>query len=444
LSRIAVIGGGIAGLTAAHRLMAEHDVVVFEREATPGGKVRSQQIDEYLFEWGPGGFLSSADDVRALVREVGLDDALLEAGPAAKNRYIFWNGRLHQLPARPQAFFALSLLSATGKARAFGELFVQRRAGGDGDADAPDESVSAFMTRRFGAEVAERIVAPALLGVSGGDAATTSIAAVFPRVPAFERERGSVIRGMIASARKGTHMMSLRDGGMQRLTDRIAERLGTRLRLGSAVERIERSGGGWQLTTAGGETLVDGVIIATPSDAAAALVNAFDAELAADLGRITYAPMRAIGVAFRATDMPAPLDGFGFLAARGSGIRILGATYTSAIMPEQAAPNTAYLRVFMGGSTDADAIALDAAQARAIVLRDLATVLGVHAEPVAYHEALWPRAIPQYGLRHRAIVRAIGERAAQHPRLAFTGNAFRGLGVSDTVTDARAVAAAFG
>jgi oxygen-dependent protoporphyrinogen oxidase len=201
---------------------------------------------------------------------------------------------------------------------------------------------------------------------------------------------------------------------MQRLTKRLADGLGARLRTSATVTHIERAGAGWRITSDDGSFAADGVVLATPAGVAAQLVAGFDAELAAQLGRIPSAAMRVIGIAFRATDLPAPLDGFGFLAARGSDVRILGATYTSSIMPDQAPADTVYLRVFMGGATDLGAPTLDADAARAIVLADLRTVLGIAAEPVAFHEVVWPQAIPQYALAHREIVAGIETRAATH------------------------------
>ncbi len=438
MSTVAVVGGGIAGLAAAYRLSAAHDVVLFERETTPGGKIRSQKIDGYLFEWGPSGFLSSAEAVQALVAELDLSAALTPARPAAKNRFIYWNGELHRLPAKPPEAFAMSILTPLGKLRAFRELFIARGANAD------DESVFAFMERRFGPEVAERLVAPALLGISGGDAATTSLAAIFPRLREIEREHGSVIRGMMKGPRRSSSLCSFADGGMQTLTDRLAERLGERVRRGTAVQRIEPHGERWRVVHDGGETVADAAIVATPADVAATLVGGFDAELAARLREIPYAPMRAVGVAFWKDDVPVPLDGFGFLAARGQGVRLLGAFYTSSIVPQHAPPGTAYLRIFLGGATDPDIAKLDEAAVRAIVLADLRTILGITAVPVAYHEVLWKQAIPQYRLGHPALVRAIEEKTAAHPGLALIGNAYRGLGVGDNVRDALTMAERIG
>jgi oxygen-dependent protoporphyrinogen oxidase len=212
------------------------------------------------------------------------------------------------------------------------------------------------------------------------------------------------------------------------------------LRTGVGVQRIERGDDGWRIVHDDGEAVVDGVVVATPADVAAGLVEGFDAELAARLNEIPYAPMRAVGVAFRTADVPAPLDGFGFLAARNEGIRSLGAFYTSSIVPEHAPPETTYLRIFLGGAADPAIAALDAETVKWIVLADLRRVLGITAPPVAHHEILWPKAIPQYTLRHRSIVRAIEQREATHPGFALAGNAYRGLGVGDNVRDALAIA----
>jgi oxygen-dependent protoporphyrinogen oxidase len=440
MSTIAIVGGGIAGLTAAFSLSAEHDVVVFEHEGAAGGKIRSQQVDGFLFEWGPSGFLSNAHELNALAAELELTDDVIDARPEAKNRFIYWDGKLHQLPSKPPEVFSMSLLSPGGKLRAFCELFVPRRAADDGE----EESVYAFMARRFGTEVAERIATPALLGVSGGDAASTSLAAVFPRLPELERERGSVIRGMVRGSRTASQMRSFAGSGMQRLTDRLVERLGNRVRLGTTVTRIEPDGAGWRIVHDRGEAVAERVVVATPAYAAAGMVAGFDAELARQLGEITYAPMRVIGVGFRREDVAAPLDGFGFLAARGCGVRILGATYTSSMLPEQAPPGTVYVRIFMGGAADRGAAQLDAETARTIALADLATTLGITATPLAYHEMVWHNAIPQYALGHRKRVQTIEQLALAHPGLALAGNAYRGLGVNDTIRDAQTVATRIG
>jgi oxygen-dependent protoporphyrinogen oxidase len=435
--RIAVVGAGIAGLALAYRLSAAHDVTVFEREAAPGGKIRSQHLDGYLFEWGPNGFLSNAEALSALVDELGLGPELVQAAPAAAKRSIYWDGKLHALPAKPQQALSMSIVSPAAKLGALRELFTPRYVQRDPERD---ESVYEFVARRLGPEFAERLISPALLGISGGDARTTSLDALFPRMRAMERDHGSLIRAALASKRRPGRLTNFGALGMARPVERLAELLGPRLRTGASVRGVRPAGAGWELDVDAGTGIerfgCDRAVFAVPAYDAAEVLGPLDAELDRELRAIAYVPMRVIGLAFRPQDVPVPLDGFGFLVARNFGVRILGALFTSTIFPMQAPPGTAYLRVFLGGAVDPQAAELDAEQARAVVRADLRTTMGIAAEPIAYHEYVWPRAIAQYRLDHRARVRRIEARLAALPGLDVAGNAFRGLGLGDNVRDA--------
>jgi oxygen-dependent protoporphyrinogen oxidase len=411
--KIAVAGGGLAGLVAALRLRDDHDVTVFEREAHPGGKIRSQSLDGFLFEWGPNGFMSSAPELREVVHDCGLEHAVVPAAAAARKRYVYFGGTLHALPSNPREALGLTLLSAGGKLRALGGLLARP------PRPVSEESVYDFFARRFGSQVAERVVRPALLGITAGEARATSMDALFPRMRELERVHGSLLKGL-TRARGAPARLSTLAGGMSQLIDGLTTTLGTRL------EHARGAGD------------FDAVLLAIPTYAAARILRAVDGELEALLEGIPYAPMRVCGIAFRSRDVPAALDGFGFLAARDQGVRILGALYTSTLFPQQAPPNSAYLRVFLGGTTDARAMDLTEPEALAAICRDLAITLGIAADPIAFHDHLWPRAIPQYALGHLALLQRIDVRLASLPRLVLTGNAYRGVGVADVVRDARA------
>lgn len=430
--RVAIVGAGVAGLSAALSLQADHEVVVFEAEGAPGGKMRSEHRDGYLFEWGPNGFLSDAKEMRALCDDLGIADELVEANAAAAKRYIYWGGKLHALPQKPPQALTTALLSPLGKARALRELFYKP------DASVRDrETVQDFFVRHFGIEVAERIVAPALLGMSAGDACETSVDAAFPKLREMEREYGSMLRAAMRNRpAERSKLLSFGAAGMQRFADAARGRLGDRLRLTAPVERIDRDDASWRVSATGETERFDAVIATAPAYAAASMVRAFDSKLSALLGHIAFAPMRVLGLAFRAKDVPVPLDGFGFLAARRQGVRILGALYTSTMYPEQAPPDTAYMRVFMGGAADPEVMALDEDAACQVALHDLRTTLGITAEPIAHHKVLWPKAIPQYGRDHVALVAQIDAHVKRHRRLVIAGNSYRGLGVGDTVREA--------
>ncbi len=427
--KIAVAGGGLAGLAAALRVRDDHDVTVFEREAQAGGKIRSQSFDGFLFEWGPNGFSSSSPELRDVIRVCGLENEIVPADAAAVKRYVYFGGRLHALPSRPQEVLRFSLLSGRGKLGALRGL-VARAPKGE-----RDESVYDFFARRFGDEVAERVVRPALLGITAGDARATSMDALFPRLRELERRHGSLVKGLMR-ARSAPGRLSTLRGGMTRLIDGMAGVLGARIERSCEVRRVARNGTQWRVEHTRGANDFDAVMLAVPAYAAAELLRDVDTDLPGLLERIPYAPMRVCGIAFRAQDVAAPLDGFGFLVARDQNVRILGALYTSTIFPQQVPRDCVYLRVFLGGTTDPQAMDLSEGEALAIVRRDLATTLHITAEPIGYHEHLWARAIPQYGIGHREILREIDVRLASLSGMALTGNAYRGVGVGDVVRDA--------
>jgi protoporphyrinogen/coproporphyrinogen III oxidase len=441
--KIAVVGAGIAGLAIAHRLMRAHDVRVFERSERPGGKIRSETLDGYLFEWGPSGYLSDAAELQGLVEEVGLAPQVQAAASAASSRLIYWNGKLHRLPRRPTQIFDMSLVSPVGKLALLREPFVSRLPQRETERD---ESVFEFVERRVGREFAERLISPALLGISGGDARQTSLDALFPRLRALEHEYGSLILGSLRGGRKAGHLTAFGAAGMQALITRLTELLGARLQTGVGATRLERDGDAWKLTLQRGADgplesyAPDCVVLAIPAYDAAGIVVDLDAPLAAELHGIPYAAMKVAGIGFHAKDVIPPLDAFGFLVARGFGVKILGALYISTIFPQQAPPGVAYFRTFLGGTLDPESAVLGELRARAQICADLRTTLGIEAEPLVYHETNWPRAIPQYRLDHRARMRRIDERLSRLPGLELAGNAYRGLGLGDNVRDALAVA----
>ena len=437
--KVAVIGAGISGLTAAYRLQkAGVEVVVLEREAVAGGKIRSSSENGLTFDWGPNGFLSNAPDTLKLVGDLGLNSELEPAAEAAKHRFIWRAGALHKLPGTPPAAIATKLLTPLEKLRASSEYFIPA-----GETRA--ESVFDFAARRFGRAVAEIFIAPMVIGITSGDARATSLDALFPRMRAMEQSKGSLLRAMIAGQRQAkksgikppiSRLTSFKQGGIQRLTDRLSELLGSSLKLGVSVSKLECLNSDYRVFSSVGMLEVDAVILATPAFVSADLLESFKPDLALELRGIPYADVRVFGLTFKASDVPANLDGFGFLIPRDAGIRILGCLYTSTLFPQQTKDNLVFLRVICGGSVDPSFSSLDPDAALEVVKHDLKLTLGITAQPESVHEARWDKGIPQYALDHPTRIAKIEKLLAQTPGLYLAGNSYRGVGINDCIREA--------
>lgn len=437
--KVAIVGAGISGLTAAYRLrQAGVEVVVLEREVVAGGKIRSSSQDGLTFDWGPNGFLSNAPNTLKLVEDLGLTPELEPAAEIAKHRFIWQNGALHKLPGTPPAALATKLLTPFQKIRALLEYFVP--------AKKPEfESVFEFAARRFGRAVAEIFIAPMVIGITSGDARVTSLDALFPRMRGMEQSQGSLLKAMIAAQRQAkktgvnppsSRLTSFKQGGIQRLTDRLTELLGDSLKLGVTVSKLKPLTHGYRVFSSFGMLTVDAVILATPAFVSADLLESLNLELALELRSIPYANVRVFGLSYNPSDVPANLDGFGFLATRDHGIRILGCLYTSTLFPTQTSSDQVFLRVICGGSTDPEFANLSSEAALEIVKHDLQKTLGITTQPVMVQEARWDKGIPQYTLGHLTRLPRIQTLLEQTPNLYLAGNAYRGVGVNDCIREA--------
>jgi oxygen-dependent protoporphyrinogen oxidase len=453
--RIAVIGGGISGLAAATFLeQAGHDVVCIE-PAAPGGLVRSERIDGYLCETGPQALLDGPADTRALIAAAGLEARVAHAAPAARRRFIHARGQLHALPMSPFALARSSLFGWRGKLRLLAEPFVRRaRPAKDAAAAAGDESVLEFGARRFGDEAARALVAPAVIGIYAGDAAALSAQSALPRLVAFERQHGSVIRGALAGRRAGGGMgraISFPDG-LQELPRALAARLGDHLvtaRVGAIARATGGGSGGWRVSLDGGAAPIsaDAVVVAAGPAASAALIEPFAPAAAGAIRAVRLAPAAVVALGFRDADLGVDLGGYGFLVAHGAGdgnddAAILGCQYETSVFPRRAPEGAVLLRAIMGGTFLPGVVDLpdDALIARAV--SDLGRLAGLRRAPDMARAWRHPAAIPQYARGHAALVAAADADLARTPGLHLLGHALHGLGLGDCIAAAAALARA--
>lgn len=465
---MAVVGAGVTGLATAYLLARSRTAMrleVFEAEAQVGGKARTTVRDGYTVDWGPNGFLAGVPDTIELVRDLGLAGELQPASPAARRRYLYHDGGLRPLPSTPQAFLVSEVVPPAGRLRAALEPALARRlAGGPRERE---ESVHAFLARHFGATFAVALADVLVAGIAAGDARELSLDALFPRLRAMEQAHGSLVRALLAQQRDArqrraaasgdddaaggprrpaARLTSFRQGGMQRLLDALAQALPAPVRLATPVAALEHDGADphpYALRLASGRReAFDDVVIATPAPAAAALLRPLAPAAADALAAIPYAGVRVFGLGFDRIDVPCALDGFGFLAPRGQGVRSLGVLWTSTLYPAHAPAGKVLLRVLAGGRHDPEMLELPHDAALAAVRRDLRLSMGITAAPEFLESVIWALAIPQYTLGHARRLRAIEEGLSGLPGVHLAGNAYRGVGVNASVREARRVAQA--
>lgn len=456
-----MVGGGVSGLATALSMRdrarqqggPEPRLTVLEAEPHVGGKIRTLRTDEgYTCEWGVNGFLNKEPLTLELCQRLELQQQLLPAATAFKNRFLFARGRLRPVPMHPLKFLFSGILPLGAKLRLIRELWVAPRPPDEGD-----ESVAEFARRRVGPVAYETLVDAMQTGIYAGDPERMSVVSSFPRVVEVEQQHGSLIRGMARLARQRRaegepmpgagprgHLTSFRRG-MQTLVDRLADELGrdTVIRCGAPVRALERVDGRWsvQIEHAAAEDLrCDAAVLACPAHAATPIVDGLDPPLGQLLRRIPYSPLVVASLGFSREAVAHPLDGFGFLAPRSAGLRVLGALWTSTLFPGRAPGGSVLLRVMIGGARDPGALDLDDDELERTVVQELSGPLGIGAPPSFRRIFRHRRAIPQYELGHAALLDQIEARRAPIPGLFLTGNAYRGIGVNDCVHHAGPVA----
>jgi protoporphyrinogen/coproporphyrinogen III oxidase len=447
--RIAVVGGGIAGLAAARRLeglLPGVELTLVESESRLGGKILTEHTAGFLVEGGPDSFLSRKARGPGLCEEVGLGDELVGRRPENARTFVRRHGRLHPLPAGltgmvPTDLDALAdnpLLSPEGRERLAAEVELAPARGGD------DESVASFFMRRLGPEAYEYLVEPLTTGIYAGDGDRLSLAATFPGLRALELEHGSVIRGLLAQpAPSGGGLppfVALRSG-LGALVDAVVRVLGrTSVRTGAAAASLERGAAGYVLTLADGERIpADGIVLAVPAFAVAELLAGLDDDLADAHAGIPYASSALVTLGYRDEDVPRPLDGYGYVVPRAEGSDVLACSWTSSKWEGRAPAGSTLLRVHTGrfGGRDTSAEPDDELVALA---REEVRLLDVTAEPSFVRIHRWPRSMPQYVLGHVEHVERIESALETHPGLAVAGAAYRGVGVPDCIASGEAAA----
>ena len=452
--RVAIVGGGITGLAAAHRLVelsasggVSVDLILLEAGDRLGGTIATEQTGGYLIEGGPDSFLTEKPWARALCDRLGLGQSLRPTRDVHRRTFLAHRGRLEPLPegfqvlapSRLGPVWRSPLLSWRGKLRMAMELVLPpgRERG--------DESVGAFVARRLGGEALERIAQPLVSAIYTGDPWAISLAATMPRFLEMERRHGSVIRtlrrttdrrGRSASGPRWSMFVTLA-GGMMDLVHALGRRMppGT-VGLGRRVTSLARPTGSleWRVGLADGAAIsADGVILAVPAPAAARLLADTDAELSRMLDAIPYASSALVTLGYRTEAIGRLPDGFGFVVPEREGRTILACTFSSIKFADRAPEGDILLRVFLGGRRQQGLLGEDDTTLAAVAEREVKDLLAVSAAPRLVRVHRHPAAMPLYLVGHLKRAAAIRAQAAHHCGLALAGNALGGVGLSDCV-----------
>ena len=453
--RIVVIGGGIAGLAAAHRIVELNtekslalEVMLLEASPRLGGTIATERIDDFVVEAGPDSFITEKPWAVRLCERLGLTSRLISTQAAFQKIYVVHRGRLEVLPdgffllapTRFWPFISTPLFSWAGKLRIASELFLPRGNFND------DESLGSFVRRRFGHEALERVAQPLVGGIYAADPDKLSLTATMPRFKEMEQKKRSVIRAMwdeqrqrrrnreTGSGARWSLFVTL-SGGMQEIVDTIAQRLPEEtVRQNTPASSISHDGRSWRVQTKNHQSLdADAVILATPAFHSAELLISIEPQTAAEMKQISYASSATVSLAYRRQDFPRQPDSFGFVVPAAEPRKITACTFSSVKYPGRAPNGYILLRAFIGGMLQPELFNDDDAVMDKNVRDELASLLGVTAQPLFARICRHPNSMPQYHVGHEARIKRIETSLQRLPTLALAGSAYRGVGISDCV-----------
>lgn len=455
--RIVVVGGGIAGLAAAHRLAELNRdrslglaVTLFEATSRLGGAIATERVNDFLVEAGPDSFITEKPWTLQLCDRLGVSSRLISTQPAYQKIYVVHKGKLQPLPesflllapTRLLPFLQTPIFSWRGKLRMACELLVPR---GDWEGD---ESLGSFVRRRFGVEALERVAQPLVGGIYAADPEELSLRSTMPRFLEMERTKRSIILAMWSEQKRRSRLQHFGSGarwglfvtlagGMQELVDAIVKRLPEgAMRLNTRVTRLERNhtGTNWTITTSNNERFeAAAVILGTPAYRTAEILASVASGAADELKRIPYASTATVNLAFQKDDFPRELDSFGFVVPATEKRKIMACTFSSLKYPGRAPEGHVLLRAFVGGSLQQESFRDDDATMERGVCEELFSLLGVKSEPLFSRIWRHPSSMPQYHVGHNERIKRIETALSEFPTLALAGSAYHGVGISDCV-----------
>lgn len=444
--RIVIVGGGISGLAAAHRLreLGCDQVTLFEAGPRLGGTIQTDRRDGFLLERGPDSFISEKPEAVALAKRLGLESRLIQTNEQYRRSFIVRNGKLRPVPegfqllapSRIWPFISTDIFSLPGKLRMAADLLLPRKHANGIE----DESLAAFVRRRLGREALERMAQPMVGGIYTADPETLSLRATLPRFLDMERDHRSLILAMMRQGQKsGTSgarysLFLSFDDGMEVLVDALSRAI-PNVHLNTRINELHRSNDTWIVKTETGESIeADAVCLAVPAYIAASLIK--NEPLAAQLNAIKYASTATINLAYRRSAIAHPLNGFGFVVPFIEKRSLLACTFSNVKFNGRAPDDHVLLRAFAGGALQPDVFASPDLEPQ--IEADLTDLLGIKEKPLFSEVSKWERSMPQYEVGHLDRIAQI--EGTQVPGLILAGNSYRGAGIPDCIRSGEAAA----
>jgi len=444
--RIAIIGGGISGLSLAYALtdkIAGADLKVFEAESRPGGKIYTEKIDGFVCEAGVNGFLDNKPGTLELATRIKLTP--MRSSDNSRRRFIYTDGALREIPTAPGKFFMSDFLSLTGRLRMIAEFFIPK-------AQVDDETLESFAVRRVGREFYEKLLDPMASGVYAGDPTRMSIRSCFAKVYELEQKYGGLIKGFMSVGREakksgkkveagpGGTLTSFRDG-MYSFIEALRNILGDRVLTGMEAAGIEKIHGGYRVHFRDGSAHeAECVVLACPAHNAASIVRDLDRDISNLMTTIPYPPLSVVSFGFRKEKINRDVNLFGYLVPGKEKRRILGTLFDSSIFENRAPDGYVLLRSMVGGARAQDLALLDDEKLISTVRDELADIMGLRAEPDFIKIYRWEKAIPQYLIGHYKKLEMLDKAASAHENFYLTGNAYRGVAVNDCIANSNKLA----
>jgi oxygen-dependent protoporphyrinogen oxidase len=452
MKRIAIIGGGISGLSAAYFLQeltgGRAEISLFEEKPRLGGAIETEVWQDSLLESGADCFLSKKTAARDLIRRLGLNNELIPTRVEYRKSFIYLHRRLMPVPAgfylmAPQKWTTLLKmphLSFAGKLRAAMEWFIPAAKEGN------DESIAAFIRRRFGREVFERLGQPMIGGIYGGNPEKLSIRATLPQFPQMEEQHGSILRGLAkkkdeahqtASGPRYGLFLSMRKGMEQIIRGLIKELSQVKIYSACGIQKITREKNSFWLEAQDNFRIeVDAVILALPAYRSAALMQTFAPETAAELESIPYESMATVNLIYRKSDIPDSFNGVGFVVPKIEKTKLCACTNVNLKFEGRTSEDTVILRAFVGGGLYQEAFDVDDKTLEKNVLEELNQILRMDARPIHVQIRRYRKSMPQYETGHLEKIRRIDQSLTNIPGLYLTGNAYEGIGIPDCIAQA--------